>query len=380
MTPLQVSVGGLGSLSADQDGRVWPMSSARCRRRWPRRSRGSHPVPGYPAVMAAIGERARRCMTRRSVRRPGEAAGGKAAGLDLLVAGCAASLCAAGQSVSGTGWAGLAGQCAALRRAVLRSRGCRDGRCGIMRPTSCMRMTGRPALAPAYLHYRGGAAAGHGDDGSQSGLSGQVPAEPDRTVGLPPDAIARRGRISTAPSACSRPGFNSPTGSPPCRRPMQRNPHRRERDGVRRFVARARRRAVRHSERHRHRPGTPPPTTDRRRYDRKTSTSGPRNKAALQARMGLDRGPRCAAVRRGQPADLAKGHGPAARRAADLAGARWATRPAGRRRSRPSRRVSPPPPPTPARSAASSAMTRRWRSIQAGATRCWCRRASSPAA
>ncbi len=46
--------------------------------------------------------------------------------------------------------------------------------------TSCTRMTGRRGLAPAYLHYHSGAAARHGDDHSQHGLSGQVRPRADR--------------------------------------------------------------------------------------------------------------------------------------------------------------------------------------------------------
>ncbi len=62
------------------------------------------------------------------------------------------------------------------------------------------------------------------------------------------------------------------------------------------------------------------------------------NKAALQARLGLDADARRPALRRGQPADLAEGHGPAARRAAGARSppgrsSRWSARATGARRA-----------------------------------------------
>ena len=125
-----------------------PMWWARCRRRWPpRASRCDTLIPGYPRRAACAGRRrACRCTASPtcSAGRPGccaaQRGGARPAG-DRR----AASLRPAGQSVSGAGRAGLAGQRVAVRGA----RACGGADCArgggrrVSRRTSCTCMTGR---------------------------------------------------------------------------------------------------------------------------------------------------------------------------------------------------------------------------------------------
>ena len=180
-------------------------------------------VPGYPAVI----ERARR---RRAdlriapfLRRTGAAAERPRRRARSLRPGCAAFLCPPGQSLYRAG-----------RRATGRTTRCASPPWRASAPASAPAIAARtiaPAvvqahdwqagLLPAYLHYErrgGGPADGH--DRSQPGISGPVLR---RLVAVPRPAASLPSRSMassiTAASASSRPGCNSPIGSPRSRRP-----------------------------------------------------------------------------------------------------------------------------------------------------------------
>jgi hypothetical protein len=114
----------------------------------------------------------------------------------------AASLRPAGQPY-GAGRQGLAGQLAALRGA----RPCRRRHRAAwsrLRPTSCMRMTGRRPDAGLYALRRGGCVPSR-HDRAQPRLPGQFGCRIFSQLGLPPQAMASTASNITAASASSRP-------------------------------------------------------------------------------------------------------------------------------------------------------------------------------
>ena len=137
--------------------------------------------------------------------------------------------------------------------------------------------------------------------------------------------------------------------------------------------------APRHRQRHRH--GVWNPATDPHLAATYTAATLPRraaNKRAIEARFGLDPDDAPLFVR-GQPAQLAEGHGPPRRghrRRSSRAGAQLAVLGSGEAAIEGAFRA--PRPRTPAGSASSSATTSRCRtSSRAAATPSWSRRASS---
>ncbi len=216
-------------------------------------------------------------------------------------------------------------------------------------------------------------------------FQGQFPASMLGTLGLPPHAYALDGveyygsigYLKAGLALADRITTVSPTYAEEIRTPevgMGLDGLLRHRAGV----------LQRHPQRHRRRGAgiRRPIRACPCRFDRRRIAARAGNKAALQLRAGLAADPDRAALRGRQQAYLAEGDGSAAFGGArDPDGgrrpARAARRPAKRRSSaasRPLRRARP------GAWRRSSATTRRWRIwCRRAPTRCWSRRASSPA-
>ena len=96
----------------------------------------------------------------RAVRRAGEGAGGARQGARSLRHRCAASVRSAGQSVSRSERAGLGRQRTAFRRSGARGADIGKGSFAGFAPDVVHGHDWQGALAPAYLHYDGGARPG----------------------------------------------------------------------------------------------------------------------------------------------------------------------------------------------------------------------------
>ena len=166
------------------------------RRCWPARATPSRSttIPSCSAAPARVLRGARR--RARPVR-----------------ARCAASLRSARQSVSRPRRPRLARQRAsASRRWRASAPTSAKGASPASRPTSCTPTTGRRALAPAYLHYDGGARPGTVLTVHNLAFQGHFPAALLAALGLPPHAhddrrrrIFRRRRLPQGRAAARRP-------------------------------------------------------------------------------------------------------------------------------------------------------------------------------
>ena len=283
-------------------------------------------VPGYPAVLDAL----RGAETVHALRAPARRAGAPARRARRAASTCSCStrrISTRGPAIptsARTAATGPTTRCASRRSARAPPRSA-AGWCRRSRPTSCTRTTGRPALAPAYLHYGGAPRPGTVMTVHNLAFQGQFPRE------LLADArpAAARAARSTASNTTATIGFLkaglaladrittvSPTYAAEIRTPeggmgldgllrqradvLSRHPqrHRRRRSGIRRPIRTSPRRFdARHLRRR---------ARATRRRCRRASASTPT--------------PTALAVRRGQPADLAEGHRPAARGAAGARG------------------------------------------------------------
>ena len=211
-------------------------------------------MPGYPAVLAKLDTARARARLRRSVRRAGAGA--------RRPQPPASTSSSSTRRISTTGRATPISARTAATGATTPIASPRwrasaptspKARSPASRPTSSTPTTGRRALAPAYLHYDGGRAAGHDRHHPQPRLSGPFPRGAARAISACPRTPCR----STASNISSGVGYLE--GGPAVRRPHHhgfadlcaRDHDAGIRHGARRPAARARQRRRRHRQRHR---------------------------------------------------------------------------------------------------------------------------------
>ena len=153
------------------------MSSGRCPARWPRKNIAVRTlVPGYPAVMERD-RTARGAHRKRIVRRDGAGVGGHVGGLDLLVLDAPHLYARPGGPYlgpDGHDWPDNAMRFAALARVAADiGRGALRG----YRPAILHAHDWQAGLAPAYLHYQGGARPGTVMTAHNLAFPGKAPRE-----------------------------------------------------------------------------------------------------------------------------------------------------------------------------------------------------------
>ena len=383
---LSVAVRGV---PAGEDRAASPMSPARCPARSP--PRASSVTHARARLSGGAGRAARSAdgsRARRSLRRPARACWPRhARRLDLFVLDAPHLFARPGNPYLGPDGTRLDRQRAALRRARARrgAIGARRGRRASC-PTSCTRTTGRPVSRRPTCTM----AAARGPRPSSTvhnlAFQGLFAAELLRRarsaagVRYAVDGVEYHGSIGFLKAGLAA----SPTASRPSRRPMPRRSARPKAAwGSTACCARAPptlSRILNGIDDTRLEPGDrPAPGREVRRCAPRRAAA---NKAALQAQLGLDADPRALLLRRRQPADRAEGPRPAARGAAGAAArAARSSRCSARASRRSKRGFAAAAAAHPGRIGCvigyDEALAHR---IQAGATRCSCRRASSRAA